>query len=256
MNIRKLLVTLLVVYALITLGIQFLMIFVGRFPPLLISLTTLLGFSIALLHASERMNWKRASWMMGSSFVISLTFECIGVATGIVYGPYHYTEKLGFLFLGLVPLLIPVAWFMMMYPSFVMADWIVPARLVWRNVLVAAVGAIIMTAWDVVMDPLMVKGGHWVWDVNGPYFGIPLQNFSGWWVTTFVTILVFLWLGRPMVPDHSDFNFDRQALALYTVTALGSISGALIGGLGGAALAGVFAIFPWMLFGWMRMEGN
>ena len=101
MNIRKLLVTLLVVYALITLGIQFLMIFVGRFPPLLISLTTLLGFSIALLHASERMNWKRASWMMGSSFVISLTFECIGVATGIVYGPYHYTEKLGLLFLGL-----------------------------------------------------------------------------------------------------------------------------------------------------------
>jgi putative membrane protein len=256
MNIRKLLVALLIIYALVTLGIQILMLVAGHIPPLLTPLTTLLGFSIALLHASERMNWKRTLWMLGTSFVISLTFECVGVATGVVYGSYHYTDKLGFLFLGLVPLLIPVAWFMMMYPSFVIADWVVPAKSIWRPVLVAAVGAVIMTAWDVVMDPMMVKGGHWVWEVNGPYFGIPLQNFSGWWLTTFVTFAVFLWLGKPVFPDHSDSKFDRLAILLFVITSLGSISAALIGGLGGAALAGFFAIFPWMLFGWMRMEGK
>jgi len=69
-------------------------------------------------------------------------------ALQFVCAVYHYTDKLGAKFLGLVPYLIP-----------------------------AAVGGLVMTAWDVVMDPIMVAGGHWVWDVNGAYHGIPLQNF-------------------------------------------------------------------------------
>ena len=51
------------------------------------------------------------------------------MATGWVYGPYHYTDQLGPKFLGLVPYLIPVAWFMMSYPSFVIADRLVPSLL-------------------------------------------------------------------------------------------------------------------------------
>ncbi|HNK63130.1 MAG TPA: carotenoid biosynthesis protein [Anaerolineales bacterium] len=253
---RKLLVYLLVAYALITGVVQYWMNVAGNIPAYIIPLTTLLGFSIALLHARERMDWSRTLWLLASAFVVSLTFESVGVLTGLVYGPYHYTPKLGFLFLGLVPLIIPVAWFMMMYPSFVIADWIIPAKAAGRSALVAAIGAVIMTAWDVVMDPVMVSGGHWVWDVNGPYFGIPLQNFSGWWLTTFVTFAVFLWLGKPALPQHSDPGFDRLAIYLFVITALGSISGALLGGLGGAGLAGIFAIFPWMIFGWLRMQGK
>lgn len=61
---------------------------------------------------------------------------------------YHYTNRLGPLFLGLVPYLIPVAWFMMSYPSFVIADWLIPARVTgWkRNLAAAAVGGLVMTA--------------------------------------------------------------------------------------------------------------
>ena len=256
MNTRKMLVYLLEVYALLTILLQYLMNVTRDIPFFLVPLTTVLGFSIALFHAKERMNWVRTLWLLAAAFVVSLTFESVGVLTGLVYGPYHYTEKLGYLFLGLVPLIIPVAWFMMMYPSFVIADWVIPAKSAWRSVLVAAVGAVIMTAWDVVMDPVMVSGGHWVWEVNGPYFGIPLQNFSGWWLTTFVTFLVFLWLGKPMLPEHSDGKFDRLVIVLFVITSLGNITGALLGGLGGAGLAGFFAIFPWMVFGWMRMEGK
>ncbi|NTW35817.1 MAG: carotenoid biosynthesis protein, partial [Syntrophobacteraceae bacterium] len=42
-----------------------------------------------------------------------------------------------------------------------------------------------MTAWDVMMDPMMVRGQHRVWEADSAYFGIPLQNFWGWWLTTF-----------------------------------------------------------------------
>jgi uncharacterized membrane protein len=68
---------------------------------------------------------------------------------------------------------------MMSYPSFVIADWLVPSTWKrWQRILtVAAVGGLIMTAWDLIMDPIMVAGGNWVWDVKGAYFGIPLQNF-------------------------------------------------------------------------------
>jgi hypothetical protein len=47
-----------------------------------------------------------------------------------------------------VPILIPVACFMMSYPSFVIADWLVPAD--WKRgprlLAVAAVGGLAMTA--------------------------------------------------------------------------------------------------------------
>ena len=168
-----------------------------EFPPTVTPLVTLLTFFFALFHSTDRFGWKRSLLLLGLTFTISLLFECIGVATGKVYGPYHYTDLLGPKFLGLVPLLIPAAWFMMMYPSFVISTRVIPEQWEGRTRLVgtAAVGALVMTAWDLVMDPLMVAGGHWVWEVEGAYFGVPLQNYWGWWLTTFVTFLLFLVLG-------------------------------------------------------------
>ena len=85
---------------------------------------------------------------------------------------------------------------MMSYPSFVIADRMVPPSWKrWQQILsVAAVGGLVMTAWDVIMDPIMVAGGNWVWDVKGAYFGIPLQNYWGWWLTIFTTFALYLWL--------------------------------------------------------------
>jgi len=104
--------------------------------------STLVGFTFALLHAGQREGWRRALRLLALVFAVSLLFESVGVATGLVYGPYHYTNKLGSLFLGLVPYLIPVAWFMMSYPSFVIADRLIPANWKrWQRILsVAAVG--------------------------------------------------------------------------------------------------------------------
>lgn len=217
-------------------------------------LVTVAGFAFTLTHASQRMKWPRTLALLGFVFGVSLLFESVGVATGIIYGPYHYTDKLGPLFLGLVPLLIPVAWFMMMYPSYVIADRIVPAD--WgkwsRLFTVAAVGGIAMTAWDMVMDPIMVAGGHWVWEVNGAYFGIPLQNFLGWWLTAFTTFSLFM-LTMGMSKITSEGQYDRLAVLSYVVTGLGNTIAALMGGLCGPALAGILAMTPWVLMGWLKM---
>ncbi len=226
------------------------------FNPLLTPLTTLLGFGFALLHASQRWNWRAALTLFALSFVISLAYESLGVATGLVYGPYHYTEKPGPKFLGLVPYLIPAAWFMMMYPSLVIAERIAPRSEDWkRGLTVAALGAVIMTAWDVMMDPMMVRGGHWVWEVQGAYFGIPLQNYWGWWLTTFSVFLVN-WLAARRNGGQARLQDDRLAVLSYAITGLTGFLVCLdpdaIAQLGGAALAGFFAMSPWAVMGWWK----
>ncbi|MFZ6029439.1 MAG: carotenoid biosynthesis protein [Chloroflexota bacterium] len=221
-------------------------------PGFITGLTTITGFSFALSHAGLRLGWQRALALLAFVFAVSLAFESLGVATGLVYGPYHYTEKLGPKFLGLVPYLIAVAWFMMMYPSYVIADRLTGEKLTgWKRVLwLAALGGLAMTAWDVVMDPLMVNGGNWVWEVNGAYFGVPLQNFWGWWLTVFTTFVLYL-LTMGERRKLYDKSFDRLAVLAYVSTGLGNIAVSLLSGLAGPALAGIFAMMPWVLMGWL-----
>ena len=157
------------------------------------------------------------------------------------------------MFLGLVPYLIPVAWFMMTYPALVIAERAVPAmRWPWaRWLTVAALGAVAMTAWDVAMAPMMVAGQHWVWETEGAYFGIPLQNFAGWWLTGFVTFALFAWLGKLPASRPAEERFDRLAVISYAATGLTSVLIDLQSGMGGAGMAGLFAMLPWVLWGWI-----
>jgi len=49
-------------------------------------------------------------------------------------------------------------------------------------------GALVITALDLVVDPILSGPGFraWVWDTAGPYYGVPIQNYFGWIVTAFV----------------------------------------------------------------------
>jgi putative membrane protein len=67
------------------------------------------------------------------------------------------------------------------------------------------IAAATMTAWDVVMDPGQTRAGSWVWEAGGAYFGVPLQNFMGWMVTT---LTIYLLVGpRPLA------SLSRPAVA-------------------------------------------
>ncbi len=257
MTLRRISLLILILYALLTVYTVAGLVLGQTLPFFITPITTLIGFAFAVLHAGQREGWKRALLMLALVFVVSLFYESVGVATGLVYGPYHYTEKLGPKFLGLVPYLIPVAWFMMSYPSFVIADRLIPSG--WKRgqriLAVAAVGGLVMTAWDVIMDPVMVAGGHWVWDVNGAYFGIPLQNFWGWWLTVFSTYALYL-LAAGKGRTTAESRFDLWAVASYLVTALGIVLVSFFSGAGGLALVGFFAMMPWVVSGWLKASAK
>ena len=261
MRLRQVSILILLLYAGLTVYNVFSIYFGIAFQPFFTPLLTILAFIFALLHGIQHLGWQKTLLLLGLTFGVSLFFESVGVATGWVYGPYHYTDKLGPKFLDLVPFLIPVAWFMTSYPSYIIGS-LVTAKLlpvrddttlpswVWR-LAAAAVGALVMTAWDLAMDPMMVAGGHWVWDVQGAYFGIPLQNYWGWWLTVFVAFALYGFLGKPEpISVTSPRRNERLAIVSYAITGMSCVLIDLQIGLGGPALTGFFGMLPWIFLGW------
>lgn len=193
-----------------------------------ISFTTLLVMVFSLTHSMVALGWRHSLVFFGLSAVISWMYEQVGVATGAVYGPYHYTDYLG-MKLGHVPLLIPIAWFMMIYPSYVIANLIVdrqPAGSrggVGRIVGLSFLTAMVMTAWDLVVDPLLsgpaIKA--WIWEQGGPYFGVPVQNFIGWMLTTFTVYLAYRLFESKIKPRP--IGVMTPAITALTLIAYGSV---------------------------------
>ena len=166
----------------------------------------------SLWHASVVLGVRLTMAFFAITTVTSCIFEEIGVVTGLVYGPYHYTSTLGPR-LGAVPVLIPLAWFMLVYPSYVVANLIVDGWPVGTPggrghlVRLTLLGALVMTAWDLVVDPILSGPtvGAWVWERGGPYYGVPVQNYLGWIVTTFTVYLLYRsverrWTHQPVGP--------------------------------------------------------
>lgn len=154
-------------------------------------------FSVTHCWAVE--GGKRTAVFFAVSAVVTCCMEEMGVATGLVFGPYHYSSQLG-VKLGYVPVLVPLGWFMMMYPSRVVAKAMLrdfDTRSIPGMAALSVLAALVMTAWDVVMDPGMSTLGHtWVWEKGGSYFGVPGQNYLGWLVTTFAVYGLTGWLWR------------------------------------------------------------
>jgi putative membrane protein len=149
---------------------------------------TLVFVLFAILHCAKCEGWPRTGLFFTTAAIVSYLLEETGVRTGLIYGPYHYSDMLG-VKLGHVPVLIPLAWFMMIYPSWVTARALlrdVNMRGPFGIAVLALIAAIVMTGWDAVMDPGMSASGNWVWEQGGPYFGVPLRNYFGWLLTTFL----------------------------------------------------------------------
>lgn len=107
--------------------------------------------------------------------------EVLGSRSGVPFGKYHYTPVLQPQIAD-VPVLIPLAWLMMIPPAFAVGAAIAPSN----QPLALLVGAAAFMAWDLYLDPQMVHWRFWEWEDHGPYLGIPLVNFFGWFVVALV----------------------------------------------------------------------
>jgi putative membrane protein len=121
--------------------------------------------------------------------------EYIGSKTGFPFGRYHYSDRLQPQ-LGHVPLLIPVAWLMMLPPAWAIAETIAPQH----GLGFVVVSALAFTAWDLYLDPQMVRWRLWVWERPGGYFGIPWVNYGGWILASGTMTAILRPGDLPLVP--------------------------------------------------------
>jgi uncharacterized membrane protein len=143
-------------------------------------------FAFSHLYVSQ--GARAAGTMLVLCFVIAGSLEVLSVQTGFPYGRYSYSSKLGPGLAG-VPLLVPLCWQMMAWNALSVAKLIVPKR--WPKPSVILIAALALTAWDVFLDPQMVRSGLWTWARHGEYVGIPLENYVGWLLTALILFAAF-----------------------------------------------------------------
>jgi uncharacterized membrane protein len=131
-------------------------------------------------------------------YTISLASELSGTTVGLPFGPYHYGDQLGIKWFGHVPLLIPLSWFSMALPSYALARAALPARARDERAgraLIVVSASLVLLAWDVALDPAMSwLTSYWVWGRAGAYYGMPLLNLVGWYVTGLALMAALSWL--------------------------------------------------------------
>ena len=169
----------------------------------------------SLLAAAVRSGPVYAVAIAATGLLVGAVAEAVGIATGVPFGDYAYTDRLGPRLLD-VPLVVPLAWAMMAYPAWRVAETLAAGRA--ARVLLAALA---LAAWDVALDPQMVGFGFWEWRDGGPYADVPLSNFAGWVAVGLVLFAVWALLEPRRPPHRSGAVADGLGLLLYAWTWLG-----------------------------------
>ncbi len=132
--------------------------------------------------------------------VFGYAIEGLGVATGLPYGTFFYSEALGPKLFGLAPYILPVSYVPLVIGA-VAATGSPNAGS--RGILTWALkSALFLTLIDGVLDPGAASLGFWVWPEGGPYYGVPVSNYLGWLISgalgSFLLLLFGRWNGTPL----------------------------------------------------------
>ncbi|AFY31120.1 gamma-carotene 1'-hydroxylase CruF [Calothrix sp. PCC 7507] len=173
----------------------------------------ILGAVAVFLYALRTLGLGRALAFLLPSVFISLGSELLGTSTGFPFGHYSYLSGLGYKIAGLVPFTIPLSWFYVGCVAYLLARAgleVDKKPSLWRHVGAIALGALLLTSWDFVLDPAMSQTSlpFWYWQQPGPFFGMPYQNFVGWMGTgsVFMTVAALLWRNNPITIERSQLK--------------------------------------------------
>lgn len=159
-----------------------------------------LGAVAVALYAYRTLGWQNLLGFMLPAVFLSLGSELLGTSTGFPFGHYSYLSGLGYKIAGLVPFTIPLSWFYLGFSTYVLARSGLEAKGMtgWSaKVGGIAIGAILLTAWDFVLDPAMSQAAYpfWAFQDVGEFFGMPYRNITGWLGTglVFMTVATVFW---------------------------------------------------------------
>ncbi|PSR14436.1 MAG: carotenoid biosynthesis protein [Bacteroidetes bacterium] len=110
------------------------------------------------------------------TYVSTFFIEVAGVATGRIFGVYHYGPTMWIQWLN-VPLVIALNWTLL-----ILATNDLAARWVRSPFLAALVASILIAAYDFCIEPVAIALDYWQWAT----VSVPFQNYLAWSVVALV----------------------------------------------------------------------
>ncbi|MDB6020937.1 MAG: hypothetical protein JWQ04_794 [Pedosphaera sp.] len=161
--------------------------------------------------------------------LISGLIQIIGAKTGIPFGPFFYTENLGYPLFHLLPWPVPLLWVVVLLNSHGVARLILKP---WRNASNHGLRSLALTCllavlFDAVLEPFATRTNRWwIWTSARTipiWYGAPWINFAGW-AATALLILGFItpWLinkkpGDEPPPDYCPLMIWLTLMLLLTI---------------------------------------
>ena len=187
-----------------------------------------IGIFAAVIHAGLFYGWKDALALFSICVVITFIVENIGAATGFPFGHYHFEVGSELPHVGLIPVIVEPLWFGMGYFSWIVAGTLLGSAMVQNRkmklVALPIVAAFVMAQWDVVMDPPeSTISKAWIWHDGGVHFGVPLSNYFGWLLTSWLfyqAFAVYLDRRRAISAAESGRVLKLVAILLYLASGL------------------------------------
>jgi uncharacterized membrane protein len=167
----------------------------------------ILGALTVFLHGYLSLGWRSISFFFVPAVLLSLSSELLGTSTGFPFGHYAYLSGLGYKIAGLVPFTIPLSWFYLGFSAYLLAySGLRGVLQKWKlkdftlRLMAVVTGAVLLTAWDLVLDPAMSQAPFpfWTFQEVGEFFGMPYRNLVGWVGTGMVFMGVAALLGRKL----------------------------------------------------------
>jgi isopentenyl-diphosphate delta-isomerase type 1 len=156
-------------------------------------------FALPSFWAVRRwLGWRDGTILVVILGLYALAIEASAIVTGFPYGHFGYSDLLGFRIFGLVPWTVAFAWTPLMLGAYAVAANVFEGR--FTRVIAAT---LLITLFDVVLDPGAVYLGFWQYEGGGWFYGVPMSNFAGWLVSGAIGAVIleaFTAYFRPLLP--------------------------------------------------------
>ena len=213
-------------------------------PRNVLTVVTVVAFFLAsATHALAHRGLRWAAAFVLVTVGTGLLAEAVGTATGVPFGHYDYRSSLGAKAFG-VPVVIPLAWSMMAYPSLLVGRALSRSR-----VGAAVVGGWGLASWDLFLDPQMVDAGHWRWQsVRHALPGapdVPVSNYLGWLAVAILLMAVLQGLPRRPADERVPralYLWTYASSVLASLAFFGRPATAVVGGVGMGLVAIPYAV--------------
>lgn len=174
-------------------------------------------FGAFLLACVPHVGWKKTVSFVGAGYLIAFVSEKLSITTGFPYGWYYYIDTTSHkeLWVWGVPFFDSLSYVFLTYCSYTTALLILSplatrgyelvtleTRAIRGSWAALVLGSFLQTFLDIIIDPVALQGKRWFlgqiygYREVGAHFGVPLSNYAGWLLTSFVLVAAFQWIDR------------------------------------------------------------